>query len=199
MWHWHCAVRYSKGVSGLIVAIPIFFSETDIQHCETVVVFKVTDTWKWNLKYIFAKSTTKLQRDSDNGTKYLANIQNLVCNMTVDDHTAWPTCLQCCDHCDVNFSVQLIHFYNRNGRWKSGGCFLFSISHFYKTASRVKNGSLVVVFYFPYLKHITVKPGKPVGWAHALTMRSHISIMKDEPVGWAHDVWTYRRYYIICS
>ena len=32
-------------------------------------------------------------------------------------------------------------------------------------------------FYFPYLRHITdlvVKPAKPVGWGHALTMWSHI-------------------------
>ena len=59
----------------------------------------------------------------------------------------------------------------------------------YKTAKRLENGNLVEVFYL-YLRHIIdlmVKPSKPVGGAHAHTMRSHI--MKGQRVRWVHDLW----------
>ena len=44
-----------------------FSSQTDIEHCKVVVVFKVTDTWKMKSEVHFAKFKTKLQCDSEVG------------------------------------------------------------------------------------------------------------------------------------
>ena len=158
-----------------------FSSQTDTEHCKVVVVFKVTDTWKkWNLKCILQNS-----KQSCNVilrvVQYLANIQSPVSNVAVDDHTErgflWPICLQCCNNCDVKFLDQFLQSSQQNGRWKSGGCFLFSISHYTKQPAewKIEIWWLLSIFHFPYLRHIIhlmVKPAKPVAWAHALAMRS---------------------------
>ena len=72
----------------------------------------------------------------------LANIQSPVSNVAVDDHTEsgflWPICLQCCNNCDVKFLDQFLQNSQQNGRWKSGGCFLFSISHYTKQPAEWK-------------------------------------------------------------
>ena len=50
--------------------------------------------------------------------------------------------------------------------------------NFHKTANRNLVVILVEVFYF-------LKPAKPVGWAHALTMRSHISLVTQKTQNFA--------------
>ena len=115
-------------VSGLC-GHPSFFSDRywTLQSCSSIQGHRNLKNGR-DLKYILQNP-----KQSRSGTIWPTFRIQFPMQLTFDDHTEsgflWPICLQCCNDCDANSLDQFLQNSQQNGKWKSGGYFLFSISH----------------------------------------------------------------------